>query len=145
MALLVTDAPPSAEVATLDVDAAFCCIPIRPNQQQNFVVHWRDQYWIDACTPFGPSSSPGVWGRIADCMSAIYLASGVVTLKKWVDDFAFFRFPKTTAPGCREYNYDLQDILQLAERLGWPWKPSKTKDFAPTFRYLGFAWDLDAK
>jgi hypothetical protein len=87
MALLVMDAPSSAQVATLDVDAAFQCVPIRPEQQRHFVVHW---------------------------------------LKKWVDDFAIFRYPRTSNPGCGTLDYCLQDILQLAEHLGWPWKPSKT-------------------
>jgi hypothetical protein len=82
MALLVMDAPAGAQVATLDVDVTFCCVPIKPDQQRHFVVHWRDEFWIDACAPFGPASLPGVWGRITDCMSAIYLALGVVALKK---------------------------------------------------------------
>jgi hypothetical protein len=145
MALLVMDAPSGAQVATLDVDAALHCVPIRPDQQRHFIVHWQEQFWIDACAPFGPASSPGVWGRIADCMSAIYLATGVVALKKWVDDFAFFRYPCTRKEGGVRFNYDLQDIYNVAEQLGWPWKPSKTKDFAPSFRYLGFVWDLTTK
>jgi hypothetical protein len=145
MAILVMEAPPRTQVATLDVDAAFRCVPIKPEQQNHFIVHWRDQFWIDACAPFGPASSPGVWGRIADCMVAIYQAAGVGAVKKWVDDFAFFRYPQITGSREVSFCYSLTEIHEVAGHLGWPWKASKTKDFASTFKYLGFEWDLDAK
>jgi hypothetical protein len=73
------------------------------------------------------------------------LALGIVALKKWVDDFAFFQYPQTQNTMPAAYDDSLVDILSLAELLGWPWKPSKTKDFAKTFRYLGFTWDLESK
>jgi hypothetical protein len=145
MAILVMEAPPHTQVATLDVDAAFRCVPIRPDQQRHFIVHWRSQFWIDACAPFGPASSPGVWGRIADCMVAIYQATGVTAVKKWVDDFAFFRYPQNSSHGDITYHYSLQEIHEIAQQLGWPWKASKTKDFAKSFRYLGFEWNLETK
>jgi hypothetical protein len=145
MAILVMEAPPLTQVATLDVDAAFCCVPIRPDQQRHFIVHWHNQFWIDACAPFGPASLPGVWGRIADCMVAIYQAAGVTAVKKWVDDFAFFRYLQRAEYREITYPYSLQEIHELAQQLGWPWKASKTKDFAGSFRYLGFDWDLETK
>jgi hypothetical protein len=145
MAILVMEAPLSTQVAMLNMDAAFQCVPIRPDQQNHFIVHWRNQFWIDACAPFGPASLPGVWGRIADCMVAIYQAAGVMAVKKWVDDFAFFRYPQRPDQRESTYWYSLQEIHEVAQRLGWPWKASKTKDFTRSFRYLGFDWDLETK
>ena len=43
------------------------------------------------------------------------------------------------------FAYSLDDIYNLAYRLGWPWKPSKTKPFAADSKYLGFAWNLHTK
>jgi hypothetical protein len=47
MALLVMDAPPGAQVATLDMDVVFHCVPIKPEQQRHFVVHWQDQFLLE--------------------------------------------------------------------------------------------------
>jgi hypothetical protein len=68
---IVIDAPPGSEAATLDVDAAFRCCPITPSQQRNFVIHWNGLFFIDHNAPFGATSAGGVFGRVADAMSAI--------------------------------------------------------------------------
>nr|GAT48554.1 predicted protein [Mycena chlorophos] len=47
MLLMVMDAPPGTQAATLDVDAAFRRVPIHPSQQRFFVVLWRDLLYLD--------------------------------------------------------------------------------------------------
>jgi hypothetical protein len=64
--------------------------------------------------------------------------------KNWVDDFVFFRFPISLHPS-PTFSYSLLDIYAVAERLGWPWKESKTRPFSPEFKYLGFVWNLATK
>lgn len=138
--LLVMEAPPGTEAATLDVDAAFRRCPIHPSQQPNFVVQWANSFYLDHVCPFGSASSGGVFGRLADAISAIYIANDFGPLKKWVDDFLFFRYRISSNPPT--FSYDLDDIYALAEALGWPWKLSKTRPFATNFKYIGFLWDL---
>lgn len=140
--LLVMDAPPGTEAATLDVDAAFRRCPIRPSQQNHFIIGWKDKFYIDHNAPFGASSSGGVWGQLADAMTAILISRNIGPIKKWVDDFLFLRYPNTTLPGRHTFTYDLETIHTTAREFGWPWKPSKTKPFASTFKYLGFRWSL---
>jgi hypothetical protein len=67
--------------------------------------------------------------------------------RNWVDDFVLFRSPTPSLSSNPDnlYPYDLSLVQQLADTLGWPWKPSKTQPFASSFRYLGFIWDLKAK
>jgi hypothetical protein len=142
---IVLNAPDGSEAATLDVDAAFRRCPIRPAQQCSFIVHWDGSYYIDHNAPFGATSAGGVFGRVADAKSAILKSKDIGPSKNWVDDFVFFRFPILLAPGPHSFSYSLTDIYALSERLGWPWKESKTRPFAPTFKYLGFIWDLSAK
>jgi hypothetical protein len=142
---IVIDAPINAEAATLDVDAAFRCCPILPSQQQNFVIHWNDSFYIDHNAPFGATSSGGVFGRVADAMSAILTSMGLGPSKNWVDDFVFFRFPLLRDSFPPTFSYSLSDIYNVAFRLGWPWKVSKTRPFAPEFKYLGFLWNLSSK
>jgi hypothetical protein len=142
---IVLNAPDGSEAATLDVDAAFRRCPILPSQQSNFVVHWDGSYYIDHNAPFGATSAGGVFGRVADAKSAILRSKDIGPSKNWVDDFVFFRFPLLLSPGPPTFSYSLTDIYSLAKQLGWPWKESKTRPFAPVFKYLGFMWDLSAK
>jgi hypothetical protein len=139
MAHLVTQAPPGAEGATLDVDAAFRRCLVRPDQQNYFVVHWQGRCYIDHCVAFGGASACGVFGRIADAFIAICRKRDLSPCIKWVDDFVFLRFPRPHSGG---FSFDLQDILKLGHSLGLLWKESKTQPFAPTFAYVGFEWSL---
>jgi hypothetical protein len=143
--MIVLDAPLGAEAATLDVDSAFRCCPIIPSQQQSFVVHWDEAFFIDHCAPFGATSAGGVFGRVADAKSAILKSEKLGPSKNWVDDFAFFRFPLSFTSGSPNFSYSLSDVYDLAKKLGWPWKESKTRPFAPEFKYLGFIWNLSTK
>lgn len=147
VAEIVRNSTSGTQAATMDVDAAFRCCPITPQQQPHFVVHWNNTFYIDHNVPFGAASSGGVFGRLADAMAAIVRYHTKSECTKWVDDFVFFRSPvdPPTQNQDTRYSYDLDLIQQLAHRLGWPWKPEKTQPFASTFKYLGFVWDLEAK
>jgi hypothetical protein len=142
---IVVNAPNCSEAATLDVDSAFRCCPISPSQQRNFIVQWDDLFYVDHNAPFGATSAGGVFGRVADAMTAILTSEHLGPSKNWVDDFVFFRFPISVDCGRPFFSYSLSDIYNIASRLGWPWKCSKTKPFATQFKYLGFTWDLSAK
>src|SRR5271156_2863271 len=78
-------------------------------------------------------------------MTAILKSKGCFPVKNWVDDFVFFRFPLPSTEPIPSFSYSLTDIYAVATRLGWPWKPSKTRPFASEFKYLGFSWDLVSK
>lgn len=106
---------------------------------------WDEKYFIDCCAPFGAASSPGVFGHIADALVALYKAGGWTAVKKWVDDFLFFRYPHNTGGSSLSYSQSLNDIYSLTEPLGWPWKSSKTRPFANTFLYLGFLWNISER
>jgi hypothetical protein len=134
MVLMATEAPPGAQAATLDVDAAFRRCPVRPEQQNHFVIQWQGQFYVDHCVAFGGASACGVFGRVADAFIAICRRLNYAPVKKWVDDFAFIR-------GAIDA-YQLDDLIALGDRLGWLWKHSKTCPFDEIFKYLGFLWSL---
>jgi hypothetical protein len=142
---IVIDAPVDVEAATMDVDVAFRCCPISPSQQQNFIIHWNNLFYIDHNTPFGTVSSGGVFGRVANAMTAILVAKGFSPVKNWVNNFVLFRFPLSPGDDPPNFSYSLIDIYNLASCLGWPWKPLKTKPFASEFKYSGFTWNLAKK
>jgi len=43
------------------------------------------------------------------------------------------------------FTYSADLIWRIAEELGWPWAPAKFVDFATSFLYIGFLWDLAEK
>jgi hypothetical protein len=149
---IVLDAPLGSQAATLDVDAAFRRCPILPSQQPNFVVMWNDLFYIDHVAPFGATSSGGVFGRVADALMAILRSNKIGPALNWVDDFLFFAFPTNSDLFTSQdeswtpiFSYSLKSIFLITSLLGWPWKDSKTRPFAPFFTYLGFLWDLIKK
>ncbi|KAJ3559983.1 hypothetical protein NP233_g11129 [Leucocoprinus birnbaumii] len=142
---IVRDAPPGLQAATMDVEAAFRCCPIRPSQQNHFIIYWNGSFYIDHNAPFGECSSGGVFGRLADAMTAIIRKSSRTECKKWVDDFLIFRIPVLSSSNPSHpqvYDFDIIDLMNLGCWLQWPWKPSKTCPFSHTFCYLGFDWDI---
>jgi len=140
----VAEAPVGTQVAVFDVEAAFRNVPLHPSVRKFLAVKIRDHIHLDLAGNFGASAMPGVWGHIADAMVKILLHAGIEALLKWVDDFVFFRYPTSKSPPY-SYSYDAQIIWDLAEELGWPWSRPKFCDFATTFQYLGFLWDLITK
>lgn len=138
---IVAEAPDGAEGATFDVDSAFRNIPVHPIDRPHIVVIWNGLAYADGNVPFGAASSGGVWGRVADALRSIMVARGINPTKNWVDDFAILRFP---VPGSDPalFTYNEETIYEIGAELGIPWKKSKTKPFAPHFRYLGFEWDI---
>lgn len=140
VANFIATAPALTQGATFDVDAAYRRMPVHPHDQPHIIVHWENQFWVDHCVPFGAASSNGIFARCGDAITHIYERLGMGPVFKWVDDFLFFRLP---SPGpTPSFNYSEPDIELLADSLGWPWKLSKKRPFAPSFVYLGFDWSI---
>ncbi|QRW22286.1 Reverse transcriptase (RNA-dependent DNA polymerase) domain-containing protein [Rhizoctonia solani] len=133
---VILDLPEASMAATFDVDAAYRCIPIHPSDQSSTIVAWKDNLYVDHCAPFGAASSNGLFARCGDAMLMILEASLGCRVVKWVDDYVIVRPP----PGFPGGDTSEQDIYNLALPLGWPWKSSKTKNFAYAFDFLGFYW-----
>jgi len=80
---------PGTKGAMLDMDSAFRRVPIKPDQQPTFIVCWDGKVYIDHTGPFFPSSSLGVFGRLADMVVDIYKSKGIAPIKKCDDSFFF--------------------------------------------------------
>jgi hypothetical protein len=142
----VLDAPPGAQVAVFDVDAAHRRMPTAPEDRLHVCITWDGKVSMDHCCCFGCTSSSGIFGRVADAAKAIFLWKRMNLVLKWADDFSFWRFPSPPAPeGPWSYCVDESLLWTVADDLGWPWAPMKCKPFASSFRYIGFDWDLMRK
>ena len=144
--LLVADAPEGTQAAVFDVDSAFRNIPTHPSARPFLAIMIKGLIHLDHVLNFGASPSPGIFGRVADAMVKILLQRGIEAVIKWVDNFIFFRYPlRPAADGEHEFSYSANLIWSIADDLGWPWAPAKFMDFALSFSYIGFTWDLRAK
>jgi hypothetical protein len=144
--LLVADAPRGTQAAVFDVDAAFRNIPTHPSARPFLAIMIKGLIHLDHVLNFGASPSPGIFGRVADAMVKILLNRGIEAVIKWVDDFIFFRYPsRRLSDTSYEFTYSAELIWTIAEELGWPWAPAKFVDFAQSFNYIGFLWNLSTK
>ncbi|TFY54468.1 hypothetical protein EVJ58_g8844 [Rhodofomes roseus] len=68
---------------------------------------------------------------------AIYRASGIKLILKWVDNFFVIRLPHEI--------WSEAEFTRLSAQFGVPWSLKKQHNFASCQCYLGFDWDLEAK
>ena len=133
----------------LDMEGAYCTIPVKPNHKQYLIVHFDDLFYIDHDVPFGLASASGLQGEVADATVDIWEYHDISPAVKWVDDFNVFHFPKNdgTFHGISDgveytYGYDLTSIKSVIALLGIPWHKNKGQEFLDMFIYLGCHWDL---
>ena len=95
--LLVAYAPPGAQAAVFDVEAAHCHSPLTPEDQHLVCVmidfNGSPKVFIDHYASFGGASSSFLFERPTNGIIAIYRHKGVNNVTHWVDDFIFFRYP----------------------------------------------------
>ncbi|KAF7347710.1 putative reverse transcriptase domain protein [Mycena venus] len=144
--LIIAWAPPGTEASVFDVKSAFRIVPTLPSDRPQLMISWRDKVYFDNVFSFGATSAPGVFGRIAD-LFVLLLKKGfsIQDILKWVDDFVFFRYPRTPIIGAVQYDYDERLFINFARELGWTWEMDKHTKFSRLFTYLGFDWDLGVK
>jgi hypothetical protein len=120
--LYVANTLPGSQAAVYDVDAAYRCMPISPEDQVYGCLHFDGSVHLDHNACFRSASSHTMLGLCANSICAIFRFNGVQDVIKWVDDFVFLRYPtNSTAPWT--YSYDASLIDSLAVKLGWPWAP----------------------
>jgi hypothetical protein len=109
------------------------------------MISWKGEVLFDNTFSFGASSSPGIFGRLADLLVHLLKHLSIEEILKWVDDFVFFRYPNGRRGGKFIYKYDESIFFEIADDLGWPWEISKHTPFSPRFTYLGLDWDIEVK
>jgi hypothetical protein len=143
--------PPSTEAATLDIECAYRNSMIAAKHKAYMAVMWLSMIYVEHCAVFSLTPAGGIQGTPANAAVEIFKFKGIDHIIKWVDDFAFFRIPihsfSNGSHTVYTYHYDLATIHSISAPLGIPWHPvsSKGQDFAATFEYAGFGWDLRAR
>lgn len=80
--LLVAKAPAGTQVAVFDVEAAFRIIPTRPADWPLLAVSINGLIHFDFRLNFGASSSPGIFGHVADAIVQVFRHVGANDILK---------------------------------------------------------------
>jgi hypothetical protein len=88
-------------------------------------------------------------GCISHAVVDIWQALGVGPIPLYEDNLAPFRAPlpppPTTPPPPPIFAYDRALALELIKPTNTPWHPTKGQDFALTFVYIGYTWNITDK
>lgn len=146
----VANAPPGAQVASLDIDTVFRNIPVYSAHKKFLIIQCKSgRFYINHVVCFGMVSGVGLQGSMMDPLVDILNLRGFGPNAKWVDDLFNFRFPvgRCEASGAYIYGHDLGSILKILTPLGVPWSGEKwpVGGYATTGIYIGFLWDLELK
>ena len=126
-----------AWLSKLDVEAAFCIVPVHPSQWHLLGMKWEGKYYFDKVLSMGGRSSPSIFYRIADALEWICLTNYLIeVLMHLLDDFLTIEPPNA-------HPIALELIKQIFTRLGVPLAPNKV--FGPTqvLEFLGIIVDSD--
>lgn len=141
----IAHAPPGAQAMTLDIAKFHRTCPIYPEHKPWFVLQGPSGFYVDHVCPFGCASSSSNAGMIANAGMDIWQCEGVGPLVKYEDDISVFRFPHPSTGTHLRFAYDRTSALNLLSPLQFPWHLDKGQDFATTFTYIGFSWDIEAR
>ncbi|GBE80134.1 hypothetical protein SCP_0213370 [Sparassis crispa] len=145
VATKISSALLGTQAVTLDIAGAYHMVPVKPDHKRFLVVFFLSFFYMDHNVPFGLASASGLQGEIADATVDVWESLAVSPIVKWVDDFTLFRFPCEIGPFVEDgfrYRYDLTYAKELIAPLCIPWHSTKDQEFANSFDYVGFHWDI---
>ena len=58
-------------LAKVDIESAFCNIPVHPNDRHLLGMLWNNKLYIDTLLPFGLCSVPKIFNSVADALQRI--------------------------------------------------------------------------
>ena len=125
-----------ALMAKLDLQAAFRMVPIRPSEWELLGMHWRGQYYVDTCLPFGLRSAPSIFNEFASALHWILEYNYGATLLHYLDDFLLLGPPGL--PTCQD---SMSIMLRVCQKLGMPVAREKSEGPATSLTFLGIVLD----
>ena len=78
------------QLIKIDLQDAYCMVPIHPHDQTLLGVRWLDQTYVDRALPFGLQSASKLFSAVADAIAWFLYSNGVEYLLHYLDDFLFF-------------------------------------------------------
>ena len=128
---------PGAIMGKIYLKNAFCICPVRKEDWALLGVHWRGQYYVDKCLPFGLRSTPYLFNQIAEAIEWILRTNyNIQYLIHYLDDFF------TAGPAqSRCCQHIMDTMLGVCDQVGAPVKPEKVEGPSTTLGFLGIELD----
>jgi hypothetical protein len=126
-----------ALMAKVDLKNAFRLCPVRQADWHLLGIHWKGQYFVDKCLPFGLRSAPYLFNMVAEAIQwIIHNYFGIDDSFHYLDDY-FFAGPAAT-DACLNA---LLDMLTLCNAVNAPLKPEKVIGPSTLLTLLGIELD----
>ena len=91
---------PGALLAKVDIESAYCLIPVHPQDRPLQAVQWNGNIYVDPMLPFGLRSAPKIFNAVADALNWHLQQAGIPLVCHYLDDFVIIGPPHS--PQCAE-------------------------------------------
>ena len=132
----VREAGKNCFFSKIDVESAYRCIPVRPEDWPLLGFSWGDKFYFDAVMQFGITSATAIFEWYSS--AAQYIAEKLLHLPylvHYVDDFF------NISTNLTDSKFHLEAIVKLFAKLGIPVSPKKLEGPAKTMIFLGILFD----
>ena len=102
-------------MAKMDIESAFCIVPVHPDDRPLLGMNWDGQLYIDLTLPFGLRSAPKIFNSLADALEWVVKARGAKLAHYYLDDFIV-----VGAPMSEKCAASLEILLETCKELGIP-------------------------
>ena len=112
---LILKAGQGALMAKVDLKAALRLVPLQCTDWNLLGIHWREQFYIDTCLPFGCRSSRYLFNQFAEAFRWMLTENYHIQAIHYLDDYFMVSPPEPTV--CSQAK---DRTLQLCQSLGMP-------------------------
>ena len=125
-------------LAKIDVDSAFCNVPVHPHDHPLLGMIWNWQLYTDSVLPFGLRSAPKIFNAVAAALRWIAVQRGVSYLDHFLDDFIM---AASTEQECLDNLILLENTCRI---LNLPLSLPKHEGPSTSLVFLGIELDIIA-
>ena len=126
-----------ALLSKVDLKSAFRMIPVTPHDWELLGIHWRGQYYVDTCLPFGLRSAPYLFNQYAAVLKWILTNNyNIPWLIHYLDDYLIIGPPDHNS--CSAH---LHTFLRVCQELGVPVATDKVEGPTASLTFLGLELD----
>ena len=76
---------PGSLLAKVDIELAYCLIPVHPTDSPLQAVRWQEQLYIDPMLLFGLRSAPKIFNTVADVLQWHLPGKGIPNIEHYLD------------------------------------------------------------
>ena len=120
-------------LSKIDLKDTFRLIPVHPADWNLLGIHWKQQFFIDTCLPFGLRSAPFLFNQLANAIHwTLRNNYNISHILHYLDDFLTAGPPDSNI--CAS---NLHTMLTFCDKINAPIKPSKVEGPTTCLTFLG--------